>query len=209
MTAGALIAVAALASCSAQSEPARAPAPADPPVAAANPVPNAGPSPTPTRSRTRAPDPIAPATDKPVGRMHAAKSRVSAPKGSLTSGLRYRDGVRITVSDIAQATTTAQGPGSVTGQPKTSFALRLDNGSRTAVDVSQVVVRLTYGSSPARLAPPVYGTGAEDFAGTVAPGGSTTATYAFSIPSNKLSRVGLSVDLDASHAPAVMNGSAR
>ena len=218
-----LILATATVSCSAGPDQAPVPAPTTQPGTRATADPASGdPTPadststdpesadsTPARPLTRAPDPVAPATVKPVGRTSSATKRVTAPAGTLTGGLRYPDGVKVTVSKITQSTTTGEGPGSINGAPKTTFALRLDNDSSSVVDVSQVVVRLSYGRSPARLAPPVYGTDAADFTGTVPPGKSTAATYAFSIPASKLSRVTLSVDIDARHAPAVLNGSAR
>jgi hypothetical protein len=88
------------------------------------------------------------------------------------------------------------------------FTLRFDNGTDKPIDLDEVVVTATYGN-PARVARPTYGEAARDFYGSVKPGAKAGATYSFSVPTDELDGVRLTVDFDGLHAPATFTGEAR
>ena len=165
--------------------------------------------PTSTARPSRAPDPTAPATVKPVQRSGKPATRVSAKTRAFDETVRYADDVTLRVTKVATGTTGGKGPGANAGEPKASFTLSLRNGSDRRLDASQVVVALSYGTSKPKLARPVYDETTADFGITLAPGGSATAVYAFSVSNKDLSALRLSVDLDATHGVAIFQGSAR
>ena len=133
---------------------------------------------------------------------------ISAPPGSFTRPVRYTDGTTLQVVSIKQGVVTGQGPGVFPGQPTTTVALRLTNGSTKPISVNQVVVTATYGN-PRRVASPVYDASASDFGGVAAPGASVNATFLFSIPKAQLGSVVMIVDFDGVHVSATFAGSAR
>jgi len=155
-------------------------------------------------------DPLAPATYLPVQRPGVkAVKRLPGGKGGLTPAgqVRYEDGVAVSVKVGGKRTANTKGPGSLTGRSQTTMTVTVTNRSAQELELSSVVVTTTYGS-PARTAPPVYDDGTRDLAGSLRPGSSTSADYAFAIPGSTLPLV-LVVDLDETHAPAVFTGSSR
>lgn len=165
---------------------------------------------TPSAEPSLPPDPKAPARIEPVRRAGAAsQKRVSASSAGFDQPLSWKDGVRITVVELSQGVAGGVGAGSTPGAPTTTFRLRLTNGSSRPLDVSSVVLTTVYGSKSRRVAAPVYGEGTADFAGVVAPGQSSSASYAFSIPAKNLDAVSVTVDLDGRHAPGSFRGSVR
>lgn len=212
-----VLALLALAACS-PDDP--APAPNQPSTALPTPAPSgsgtsAAPrtsdpqdEPSPTATASRPPDPTAPATVKPVERPGGTSGGSVAVTDTARTKATWQDGLTLTVTDVRRSTTGGRGRGSQPGSPQTTFALTLDNRSGQPVDVSSVVLTLTYGAKPARLAQQVYDTSTTDFTGVVAPGASTRASYAFVIPSDR-SGAALVVDLDGRHALATLKGAAR
>lgn len=157
-------------------------------------------------------DPKAPESYRQAKRAgKAAKAAVRANKGGLSEKkpVRYPDGVTVKVRRMKAGAEKATGPGSFPDRSFVSFALALENGSAKPLDLNTVVVSATYGS-PARLAAPVYDSeSAADFAGTVAPGESASATYNFAIPKGERGDVSVIVDFDSTHAAAELDGEAR
>lgn len=154
-------------------------------------------------------DPIAPPTYGPVLR-HGKKPqpKVRAGKGGFapTAPATYPDGVSIKVDRIKHGVEKGQGPGTFPGRANTVLSITLTNRSTRPIDVNQVVVTTMYGA-PARIAAPVYEVaGVRDFAGSVQPGGSATATYAFAIPTKQAKKVVTIVDFDGVHVPAELAG---
>lgn len=138
----------------------------------------------------------------------AAGQRVRTTPVPFASPARYTDGLTVAVRKIEHGTVTDTGAGAMTGQARTVFTLRLTNGSRSPVDLDQVVISTTYGKSRT-AASPVYGGDLGDFAGVVRPGGTATARYGYAIPTSDLGNVVMTVDFDGRHASAVFRGSAR
>ncbi|MGI8867727.1 MAG: hypothetical protein ACR2F6_02450 [Mycobacteriales bacterium] len=126
----------------------------------------------------------------------------------FTRAVTYSDGVSLRVTGMKQAAVTGQGPGVITGEPTTTFNATLTNKGTRPINLNQVVVTAVYGS-PGRLAKPVYDATSQDFAGTIKPGASSKAAYAFSIPTNELGHVKIAIDFDGAHAAAMFEGSAK
>jgi hypothetical protein len=119
---------------------------------------------------------------------------------------KFPDGVTLSITKASPGTEQAEGPGSFRGRHYTAFALALTNGSQQPIDLTGVVVTTTYGSPP-RIASPVYDdAAAADFSGTVAPGGTASATYEFALPPGQAKNATMTVDFDEAHAPATFTG---
>lgn len=182
--------------------------PAGQPTVPGEPVPT-----SPTESggpAAAAEDPLAPSTYVPVRRSgKQSRERLGANKGGFGAAaqVRYEDGVTIRVMVGPRRPEKGSGPGAFPGRSVTEVTISVSNDSGRTLDLTQVVVTMTYGE-PARIASPFYDQGAADFGGTVKPGATATAHYAFAIPDRKVPVV-ITVDWDESHAPAVFTGKAR
>ena len=159
-----------------------------------------------SQKTTRPADPLAPDRVGVVKRPGQKEGRrLKAHTVGFGSTLSYSDGVRLSVQSIDQANVAGQGPGVISG-PMTSLRLRLNNSGKTSIALDQVVVTAVYGE-PARIARPVYSDDAQDFSGSVKPGGRAGATYAFSVPRAELTDVTVYIDFDSHHAAGVFSGS--
>jgi hypothetical protein len=136
------------------------------------------------------------------------RGRIKAAEATFKGTVTFGDGVRVRVGSVRQTASKGQGPGVFNGAPRTDVALHIVNGTTSDLDLSRVVVTMTYGS-PRRVASAVYEPGARDFAGTLPPGGTATATYMYSIPTASLSAVSMTVDFDGAHAAATFAGTVR
>jgi hypothetical protein len=163
--------------------------------------------PTPTAKVSRPPDPEAPATVRPVERPGSTGTTVALDAARPTRAT-WRDGLVLTVSDVKRSTTSGRGRGAMPGSPQTTFTVALDNRSDRTVDVSRVVLTLSYGAGTRRLAQRVYDDATHDFSGVVERGAQQRAVYAFALPSDR-SSAALVVDLDGRHALATLQGVAR
>lgn len=143
-----------------------------------------------------APDPEAPDHPSPVPRPGRGAPDV-ALRSSSDDTLEWEDGLELEIIRKRQTTTAGRGPGSVPGRPEIVLTLEVRNHSSKRADVSQVIVYAPYGSAPRRLASVVYDDASFDFTGTLAPGSSSHAVYAFAVPHD--ARVDLVVDLDGVH----------
>lgn len=169
-----------------------------------------GPDASSTAKPSLPPDPKAPTTVQPVKRSGSTSGkRITAESATFAKAIRWSDGVRLQVVDLEQGVTNGVGAGSTQGAPVTTFSLKLTNDSDKTVDVSSVVLTTVYGGKSKLIAQPVYDQGTSDFSGTVAPGKSAAASYAYTIPTKQLGSVSLTVDLDGHHALASFRGSAR
>lgn len=168
------------------------------------------PSPNPSDSATEgsaAPDSDA---DQPVAKVMRpgsteAPSHTAEP-ASTSEPVSYTDGVTLQIMDVTWAEETSQGPGSFPGRPYARLTLRLANASDTAIDLGTAVLTLLDQTSGA--VPRVYAAEADvqDFSGTLEPGETTTAVYAFAVPDESRSQITLVVDFDATHTSAVFRG---
>jgi hypothetical protein len=164
---------------------------------------------SPSTKQSRVPDPLAPATIKPVVRNGKRPvPRIKAATQPFDGSVKYSDGVQLRVTDVRQGRVTDSGPGIVRG-PVTSFYVEMTNGSDSSINLNQVVPTVVYGS-PKRLSSPVYlPTNGQDFRGVLKPGESTTAVYRFEIPKASLGKVTFMLDFDGTHAAATFAGAAR
>lgn len=138
-----------------------------------------------------------------------AAERIPATRATFTSPVRYRDGLKITITKIAHGVESGRAPGDFYGRHDTLVTLRLTNGTPKTINLEQVIVQMAYGS-PARLAPPVYDDSKTlDFAAPAKPGRSTTAVYAFAVPIAQRQAVTMWVDFDGLHAVAKFVGSVK
>src|SRR6266700_1585350 len=80
--------------------------------------------------------------------------------------------------------------------------------SKAAINLDRVVVTVTYGTAHSQ-AVAIYDDGVRDFSGTVAPAGTAQAVYAFSIATDQLTDVVMTVDFDGLHTSATLTGSAK
>lgn len=168
--------------------------------------------PTPS-SRAQVRDPDASTTYRPVKRSgKEGTATVKANRGGLAASVsaKYSDGLRVKVKPQAARVEKARGPGTFSGRQYVTLAIAVTNGSRGVVDLNQVVVSVVYGSPPGQLAQPVYEEPtARDFDGTLSPGRSATATYAFAVPNKHRGAVTVIVDMDDRHSPAEFVGAVR
>jgi hypothetical protein len=162
----------------------------------------------PTPSPSPSPAPISePAAVSLVARpgVPASARTVAGSTSAFTAPASWADGASVRLTDAHQQVTTGSGPGALVGQPQTVFSLALTNGTNAPLDVSGVVVQATY-TAAGTVAAPLYDDTTLDFSGTVAPGATTTAVYAFAVPADQLDDVRLSIDLDGRHFPVVFSG---
>lgn len=187
---------------------------------------------TASASPTRAPDPTASAEMTPATRTDAKATSASGTKqakGEQTKGeqtstssksgkrieapaataivdeVSYSDGLQVAVTEVKSGKIEAVGPGEITGQPFTAMSVTVTNNSKQTIVLDQVIPQVRYGS-PARIAPPVYNKDTRDLSGTLKPGQSTKAIYAFSIPRSDFSNVTFALDVDGQHGLAVFKG---
>lgn len=138
------------------------------------------------------------------------KPVVTATAAPFGSPAVYPDGVQLRIVKATKALEKGHGPGVMGGRGYVRFELELRNGTAAAINLNQVVLTTYYGATK-QLAAPVYteGTATRDFGGTVAPGASTTASYAFAVPGGSLSNVTMVVDFDGMHSSAVYRGAVK
>lgn len=159
---------------------------------------------------TRGPDPVASQeAGAPVKRPQAlpADERATAETANFDDDVVFSDGLTVAITDVARGSTEGRGPGEIAGEKFTVLTVSVTNNSKKDVDTSRVVAAVTYGNDPIRTARPVYTEETRDLTGTVKPGASQTATYAFAITDDGLADVTLTLDIDGRHGQAVFAGS--
>lgn len=152
---------------------------------------------------------VAPGAGAPVvhraGELPDAKRAAAAP-APFTSKVSYPDGISVAVSGFTRGVIKSHGSGIITGAPYIVFNVTLTNSSAKPLDVSSVVASLRYGKANTVAAPVYDEVKANDFWGTVKPGASATADYAFQFPTAE-SDASLYIDLDGAHKAATFTGS--
>jgi hypothetical protein len=169
----------------------------------------ATPSTSPTTTATVAPPLPQPVKSVPKVKRagQAVTPSVTAPAARFTAPVKYPDGVRLDIVRTTRAAETGHGPGVMAGREYVRFELKLTNGSAKAINLNEVVLTTFYSSSK-QLAAPVYTESAKtyDFSGTVKPGASATAFYAFAVPDAGLKKLTMVVDFDGAHTSATYTG---
>jgi len=174
---------------------------------------SAAPTPQPTADAGATAEPgTTPVTtpDQPVAKVERPGSSgtptVSAKPADTSASVTYDDKVALRIDEVSFAKETSQGPGAFTDREYARLTITFDNGSSAPIDLgTSVLTMLDASGAPVT---PVYAAEAEvsDFSGTVAPGTSTTATYAFALPANARGQVTLVIDFDGAHTSAVFRG---
>lgn len=132
-------------------------------------------------------------------------ARLGTAPATFGSPAVYPNGISIATASFARGSVTSEGTGIITGAPYIVFEVTLQNGSSTAVDVSQVVVTLKYGAKAEAAAPLYDDVAAADFSGSIAAGKSRTATYAFQLPIS-VTVADLYVDINGDLLPVHFQG---
>jgi hypothetical protein len=136
----------------------------------------------------------------------------SVPLKQAGSGLRrpvtYDDKVSVAITDTRHVRNQAKGPGEITGKSLTIFTLRFSNGTSAPLDLNKVRVVARYGPQKTQASPTSYAD-LNDFYGTVAPGKTKAASYAFDIPPTGYKAVTIGVDFDARRRTALFAGALR
>ncbi|GAA4092975.1 hypothetical protein [Actinomadura miaoliensis] len=142
-----------------------------------------------------------------------SESEANAAPGAqsmrLSQGLRkpvtYDDKITVQVTGIRKVRNQNKGPGEMTGRTLTIFTLRFTNGSPRPLDLNQVRVVARYGAKGTQASPTSYAN-LNDFYGTVAPGKTRSASYAFDLPSTGYGKVVLGVKFSETHKVALFTG---
>ncbi|MFC4911005.1 hypothetical protein [Actinomadura gamaensis] len=151
------------------------------------------------------PPPPAP-TEQPESQANAAPgAKAVTMSGGLKKPVTYDDKITVAVSGVRYVKNTKQGPGEVTGKTLTIFTLKFTNGSGQALDLNGVRVVAKYGADKQTASPTSYAN-LNDFYGTVKPGASRSASYAFDLPSQGYKSVMLGVTFDGKHKTALFTG---
>lgn len=135
-----------------------------------------------------------------------AAPTVSAAAAGPTAPVTYADGVSLRIASVEFGKETKEGPGHFPGREFAILSLQLVNHGKQPIDLSTTVITVL--DSDDQQVAPVYVEEADvaDFSGTVAPGASTSARYAFAVPEASRSRVTVIVDFDSVHTSAVFHG---
>lgn len=179
------------------------------PSTAPSTAPSQSPSPSPTGGGP-APTPGPAVIPKITRPGQPSTPTISAPPSAFKAPVTYSDGVKVTVDKVTPGVETGHGAGVFAGRQFAVFTVTMHNGTTRPMDLQQTVLTTTYG--PRNLvAERVYAAdaGAVDFGGSLAPGASATARYAFAVPTDQLGDVRLVADFDGVHTSAEFTGDAR
>jgi hypothetical protein len=139
-------------------------------------------------------------TARPVPTVKAAAARIG---GSVA----YSDGVRLRVTKTTRGVENGKGPGVFPGRTYVLFDLELVNGARTDLRLDQVVVTALAGRPPVPVTSTYIASAKpSDFSGTVRPGASARARYAFAMNPGPKDPVTVVVDFDGIHTSATFSG---
>ena len=154
--------------------------------------------------------PSATNSDQPVPKVQRdgqqAGPSVSARPTPVDKPVRYPDGVSLQVRSVAFDKETKKGPGSFPGREFAVLSLQVDNKSGQALSMATVVITVL--DKDGTPVPPVYSDEADvqDFSGTIKPGATARARYAFAVPKSSRSKVTVVIDFDGRHTSAVFRG---
>jgi hypothetical protein len=129
------------------------------------------------------------------------------PPQAFTKPASTSDGITVTVTRWRTITTPAGAPGEIAG-PGVALDIEVRNTGSTPIDLSNVVADLRTGTDEAPLLRADREPTAP-FTGTLAPGQSARATYAFNATPEQRANVTLYLSLNAGTATAVFRGDVR
>ncbi|MHA7242845.1 hypothetical protein [Paeniglutamicibacter antarcticus] len=138
------------------------------------------------------------------GQSVPADGRIASKLAKDRAAGAYDDGLTVSAKVSSQGVVKSEGPGFFTGASYAAFAIKVNNQSNAEVDLSNVVITVLTGKDE-EVALPLYGeVEAYDFTGILAPGKSTSTTYAFLVP-DSAKEAALHVDLDSRHEAMVLS----
>ena len=192
LAAAAVVAVLGLGGCTSDPEP--EPTPSTSPSATAS----AEPEPDVTETAEPGPD----ATEEPAeeGVLPDPGTLPTAPPVALDEVADFGTGVTTRVDSLNGIEAQAQGPGEVSG-PGVAIDLTVTNDSAAPVDLALFLVNLTDADGNPGI--PMLGDPAEPVEGVLAPGGSVSGTYVFTVDED--ARDGIRIEASYStDAPVVV-----
>ena len=192
LAAAALVGVLGLAGCTSDPEPEPTPSSSQSPTASADPEPDV------TETAVPGPD----ATEEPVDEGVAPEPGTlpTAPPVALDEVADFGTGVTTRVDSVDGVEAQAQGPGEVSG-PGVAIDLTVTNDSAAPVDLALFLVNLTDADGNPGI--PMLGDPAEPVEGVLAPGGSVSGTYVFTVDED--ARDGIRIEASYStDAPVVV-----
>jgi hypothetical protein len=148
--------------------------------------------------------------DQPIAKVvrdgKASKPTQTAEPASTSGAVSYKDSVKVEIADVSFDEETAKGPGNFPGREYARLTVTITNGSDDAIDLGTAVLTLL--DADGAPLTKVYAADAEtvDFAGSLKPGKTAKAYYAFAVPADARSEITLVVDFDAVHTSAVFRG---
>lgn len=174
LTAAAVVAVLGLAGCTSDPEPEASPSP----PSSQSPSESAEPEPEPEASETVEPGPDEGGETGGEGVLPDPGTLPTAPPVPLDEVADFGTGVTARVDSVDAIEAQAQGPGEVSG-PGVAIDVTVTNDSSAPVDLALFLVNLTDGDGNPGI--PMLGDPAEPVEGTLAPGGSVSGTYVFTV----------------------------
>jgi hypothetical protein len=149
-----------------------------------------------TTTEPKATTSTAPPTTGPPATATTGKPVSSNPLPPVAVGATapLSNGVTVKVVGSKQIVATAHNPDDTAG-PAVAVTIQIDNGTSSAVDLTQLAVAASYGNGvPAdeNTSPP-----ANALTGSLAPGTSRQGTYVFRVPANQAGNVIVSVQSGA------------
>lgn len=149
--------------------------------------------------------------DQPVPKVERSEGSSSTPSvkakpTSIDGTVKYSDGVELEISDVRFGKETDKGPGAFPGREYAILSLAVENSSDKALSMQTVVVTVLDSKNAA--VSPVYVAKAkvQDFSGSLKPGKTAKARYAFAVPKKSRDKVTVVVDFDGVHTSAVFRG---
>lgn len=123
------------------------------------------------------------------------------------TGHTYEDGLKIAILSLKQIRRDPYAAGGKRGQPVVAFRVRITNGTDTKFDPGLATVNLKAGSDGTE-AEAVFQDGVDgSFTGSIAPGRSATATFAFAVDKADLGQLDISAAPGFDYDDALFTGS--
>ena len=161
-----------------------------------------GSSRTPSAAPTTKDQPV-PKVERSAG---AEQPTVKAKPTSVDGTVKYSDGVTLSITDVDFGKETEKGPGAFPGREYAILTLEVENASDKALSMQTVVITVLDSAGEAVRRSTSPRPKVQDFSGTLKPGKTAKARYAFAVPKKSRSKVTVVVDFDGVHTSAVFRG---
>jgi Domain of unknown function (DUF4352) len=129
----------------------------------------------------------------------AAKPKAAKKRSTATFGgtYTYTDGLAVTVSKVGGYTPSAYAAGTHPGDPAVVLTVKVTNGTKKAFDTSLLGVNTKAGTDGAAADAIFDDSMGGGFSGTIVPGSSATAKFAFDIPKGARGALDIEVQPDS------------